>query len=118
LAGEGPGIQIPRDWSPDGRFVAYDEHPTGGFGLRQARLTDLAGQARRLTTTSFNTNHGRFSPDGRSIAYVSDESGRPEVYLSDLEGRSLARRVTRARAACCRVFAATAASSTTSSPTA
>jgi Tol biopolymer transport system component len=34
----------------------------------------------------FNTYHGRFSPDGRALAYVSEESGRPEIYLADLAG--------------------------------
>lgn len=29
----------------------------------------------------FNETQGSFSPDGRWIAYVSDESGRPEVYV-------------------------------------
>ena len=31
--------------------------------------------------TSFNEHSGRFSPDGRSVAYVSNESGREEVYV-------------------------------------
>jgi dipeptidyl aminopeptidase/acylaminoacyl peptidase len=31
--------------------------------------------------TQFNEYQGQFSPDGRWVAYVSDESGRPEVYV-------------------------------------
>jgi hypothetical protein len=31
--------------------------------------------------TLFNEQHARFSPDGKWIAYVSDESGTPEVYV-------------------------------------
>lgn len=31
--------------------------------------------------TEFNETHSQFSPDGRWVAYVSDESGRPEVYV-------------------------------------
>jgi Tol biopolymer transport system component len=32
------------------------------------------------------TTHSRFSPDGRRIAYVSNESGRAEVYVCNFEG--------------------------------
>ena len=35
----------------------------------------------RLTQSRFNESFGRFSPDGRWIAYMSDESGRPEIYI-------------------------------------
>src|ERR1700687_2208493 len=31
--------------------------------------------------SEFNESQGRFSPDGHWIAYVSDESGRPEIYI-------------------------------------
>jgi Tol biopolymer transport system component len=31
--------------------------------------------------TGFNETAGRFSPDGRWVAYTSNESGREEVYL-------------------------------------
>ena len=34
----------------------------------------------------FNAWGGRFSPSGRSVAYVSDESGRPEVYIRQFPG--------------------------------
>jgi eukaryotic-like serine/threonine-protein kinase len=34
-----------------------------------------------LQTNSFNQFQGQFSPDGHFIAYTSDESGRPEVYV-------------------------------------
>ena len=35
----------------------------------------------RVTHTPFREEYGRFSPDGRLIAYLSDESGRNEVYV-------------------------------------
>jgi serine/threonine-protein kinase len=39
-----------------------------------------------LLNTSFNEGGAAFSPNGRWLAYVSDESGREEVYVRDLSG--------------------------------
>jgi Tol biopolymer transport system component len=36
--------------------------------------------------TEFNEGHGRFSPDGKWVAYASDESGRAEVYVQPFPG--------------------------------
>jgi hypothetical protein len=43
----------------------------------------LGGDAKPypLLQSEFTENHGHFSPDGRFFAYVSNESGRPEVYV-------------------------------------
>src|SRR3954469_5764468 len=40
-----------------------------------------AGQPAALLTSVFNERDGRLSPDGKLLAYVSDETGREEVYL-------------------------------------
>ncbi|HSD28131.1 MAG TPA: hypothetical protein VLL75_12565 [Vicinamibacteria bacterium] len=69
-----------------------------------------------MTSTPFNSYHGRFSPDGRTLAYVSEESGRPEVFLASLEEKTPARRVSRAGGVLPR-SGATAGSSSTSSRT-
>ena len=92
-----PGVQAPKHWSPDGRTIVYEDNSPGRRNQRQLWLLSLAdGKARRVTSMPFSSYHGRFSPDGRSLAYVSDESGRPEVYLVDIEGGRPARRVSRA----------------------
>jgi hypothetical protein len=44
------------------------------------------GTARRLLATRFNERSGRFSPDGRWLAYVSDETGRFQVYVVPYPG--------------------------------
>ena len=36
--------------------------------------------------TEFDESQGQFSPDGRWVAYASDESGRPEVYVQPFPG--------------------------------
>ncbi len=37
------------------------------------------------SSTEFDLNSARFSPDGRSVAYASGESGRNEIYIGELE---------------------------------
>ena len=72
------------DFSPDGRFLLYDEHAP-----RQQNLWVLplgpddapAGDPVALVATEADESHGQFSPDGRWIAYHSDDSGRYEVFV-------------------------------------
>ncbi|HYI14379.1 MAG TPA: hypothetical protein VEX37_03235, partial [Thermomicrobiales bacterium] len=76
--------------SPDGKSVAYvvrrsilDENryvsaiyvvPTGG------------GECRQLTVGEKRDSAPRWSPDGKTLAFVSDRSGAPQVYLLDTQG--------------------------------
>jgi dipeptidyl aminopeptidase/acylaminoacyl peptidase len=73
--------KIPDDWSSDGRFILYqDLDPKTGWDLWALALTrDRKPQP--LLTTSSHERQGRFSPDGRWMAYVSDESGTNQVYV-------------------------------------
>jgi Tol biopolymer transport system component len=92
-----PGIQFPRHWSADGRLILYEDYSAGRAEQRQLWLLNLDRQARRrITSAPVSTYQGRFSPDGRRVAYVSEESGRPEVYIADLEGGRPPRRISRA----------------------
>jgi len=70
-------------WSRDGRFVMYQ---TGGVGAKTGLDLWIApqfGDRKPLPylQTQFNERDGAFSPDGRWVAYVSDESGRYEIYV-------------------------------------
>ena len=74
----------PTDVSRDGRFLLY--YAQGPKSLKTAiDLWVLPLQGNRqpalLLGTPFNEGQGSFSPDGRWIAYLSNESGRPEVYV-------------------------------------
>ncbi len=74
-------VQWPNDWSLDGRFIIYgDGDPKTGEDLT---ILSLEGdrKPRPFLRTQFNEVEARFSPDGRWVAYVSDESGRSEVYV-------------------------------------
>jgi serine/threonine-protein kinase len=69
------------DLSPDGKHVVYNAIATVNFDLESVSL-DSAHQGRTLSgSTTATEASGRFSPDGRWVAYVSDESGRSEVYV-------------------------------------
>ena len=68
-------------WSPDGRFILYSQiNPITNVDLI---LLDVSGD--RKTTPFLQTNfieaQGRFSPDGHWVAYISNETGRFEVYV-------------------------------------
>jgi eukaryotic-like serine/threonine-protein kinase len=77
-------MMFPRDVSPDGRYVLVavpgsEKQRTGG----DLAVVRLAGERTltRITDTPFSEWWGRFSPDGRWVAYDSDESGSSEVYV-------------------------------------
>jgi len=73
--------RFPTDWSSDGRYLVYHNGPVQNsrWDLWFLRLDNL--ESKVFLATPFNEYHARFSPDGRSIAYSADESGRPEVYV-------------------------------------
>jgi Tol biopolymer transport system component/predicted Ser/Thr protein kinase len=92
-------VQVPSSWSPDGKLLAYFEvNPTAGQELWVLRMGDPplgSGQGRKaqpfLRSPSsglvpFNESVPRFSPDGRWLAYVSDESGHYEIYVKPFPG--------------------------------
>ena len=71
----------PSDWSPDGRLLAfYQMSPSTGFDIWLAP-TDGSGPPRPYIQTPFQDQFPQISPDGRWLAYISDESGRSEAYV-------------------------------------
>jgi len=73
--------KFPTDWSPDGRFIAYNSiSPKGDVDVW---LLPLFGDRKPIpfVQSEFFEEFGFFSPNGRWLAYVSDESGRYDVYV-------------------------------------
>jgi serine/threonine protein kinase/Tol biopolymer transport system component len=71
-----------RDWSRDGRVLLMETSAVGTLiDLWALRLEGDAVQPMPYLQTPFNESRGRFSPDGRWVAYQSNESGRPEIYI-------------------------------------
>jgi len=69
--------EVPTDWRGD--EVLMQKRGTAGFDL--FRLDDVSSASEAIAQTPFNETDGRWSPDRRWVAYVSDEPGRPEVYV-------------------------------------
>jgi Tol biopolymer transport system component len=77
---ESPETKIPCDWSPDGRFlVYYVPDPKMGTDLWVLPLDTRVPVA--FLKTEANELWGQFSPDGRWVAYQSNETGRYEIYV-------------------------------------
>jgi len=77
---------VPGSWSPDGELFAFTEvHPATNDDLW---VLSVEGdrKAKPFLRTPFREGRAKFSPDGRWIAYLSDESGRPEVYVQPYPG--------------------------------
>jgi eukaryotic-like serine/threonine-protein kinase len=82
LSGAGP--QFPMSWSPDGSTLAFHERKPDG--KRDIWVVSPGGDPVPFLLTPFDERTPRFSPDGRWLAYVSDESGRNDVYVQPFPG--------------------------------
>ena len=75
------GIQFPSDWLRDGSALLVTEETERR--RRDIIVQPVDGSAPwPYAATSADETAARVSPDGRWVAYTSDESGRPEVYLN------------------------------------
>lgn len=85
------------DWRDDAPGPALLFHaPGSGTGLDIWALDVGSGARRPVARGAFNESDARWSPDGRWIAYVSDESGQPEVVVERWPPDGRRRRVTTA----------------------
>jgi eukaryotic-like serine/threonine-protein kinase len=78
----------PSDWSRDGRFLLMNYLKVGSKTKEDLWILPLSGDRKPspLLATEFSEHDARFSPDGRWISYVSDESGRDELYAATFPG--------------------------------
>jgi len=71
----------PTDWSRDGRFILFNAYD----GIDGSDIWVLPvfgdGKAYALLKTAFEESSASFSPDGLWLAYISNETGRAEVYI-------------------------------------
>ena len=73
--------KTPLDWSRDGRFLLYStQDPQTASDLW---VFPVVGERKPFAVlqSSFDETEGQFSPDGRWLAYASNESGRYEIYI-------------------------------------
>ena len=75
-----PSYKTPSDWSRDGKYLLYMENATRGdiFAIQ------LDGDRKPMTVaaTKAHETGAHFSPDGKSVAYSSDVTGRSEIYVT------------------------------------
>ncbi|PYS09605.1 MAG: hypothetical protein DMG17_26625 [Acidobacteria bacterium] len=78
--------KVLNDWSSDGRFLLFNSaDPQTGQDLW---VLPISGDKKPFPflKTPFDQLHGQFSPDGKWIAYESNESGRSEIYVQPFPG--------------------------------
>ncbi|MEY2413317.1 MAG: eukaryotic-like serine/threonine-protein kinase [Acidobacteriaceae bacterium] len=90
LLSAGPEVGVTQvvDWSPDGRYLSYD-----AFDIKKGRRGNwtlpLFGDRKPFAPAPIAAGDqydGNFSPDGHWLAYFSDETGQPEVYVVSFPG--------------------------------
>src|SRR5262249_35223417 len=76
-----PGANFPAAWSPDGRFLIFLHR--GVKTRRDLWALPMFGERReyQLLNSKFEETSPQFSPDGRWLAYASEESGNSEIYV-------------------------------------
>jgi serine/threonine protein kinase/Tol biopolymer transport system component len=72
------------DWTPDGKFLVLTERPirTGEQRISLLSVSGKDGAVPLIEVPGANVDSGQVSPDGRWIAYRSDESGKTEIYIT------------------------------------
>jgi hypothetical protein len=79
-----PYSKILADWTPDGRYLLYsEENPNTRDDIWAVPLGEgnALKQPIPVLQTRFDESEPQVSPGGKWIAYVSSESGRPEIYI-------------------------------------
>ncbi len=80
--------QIPYAWSKDGSKLVYGElDPETGWDIKSLSWDEPTSTTTLLGTTASEVN-AAISPDGRWLAYQSDESGVHEIYVQDFPALS------------------------------
>ena len=73
-----PIYQALSDWSRDGRYIMYEQGV--GFNV-DLWVLPMTGDHKPFAYTT-EASRGTFSPDGRWVAYVGQEAGRPEIFVA------------------------------------
>lgn len=84
--------KYPSDWSRDGKYLAYF---TEAGDIWVLPVAEDSGESKplRVTETKFYESDAKFSPDGRWIAYISNEPGEPNVYIQSFPEKGFKQQV-------------------------
>jgi len=75
---------IPNSWSRDDRLILFTRQTP--FGSHLETLPVAGGEPTRLLNSKHSETNGQISPDGKWVAYASDESGNWEIYVTSFPG--------------------------------
>ncbi len=79
-------FQQAQDLSPDGLTLAYVERASSGnFDIWTVPVSGT-GKPSSFLQSDFDKKEVRFSPDGRYLAFVANDSGQPEAYVTPFPG--------------------------------
>jgi Tol biopolymer transport system component len=78
----GPDYIVASDWSRDGKLIVSTQRRATGFDIEVVDA-NRGGAFVPVVHTAANEINGRVSPDGRWLAYESDESSRAEIYVTN-----------------------------------
>jgi len=86
---------IASTWSPNGKYLIFERDTGAAHTGRDLWLLPIEGDRtpRPLLQTNADEYEARVSPDGRWIAYTSDENGQREVYISPFPSMSAKRQI-------------------------
>jgi eukaryotic-like serine/threonine-protein kinase len=75
------GDKVASSWSPDGTMIFYDALGlASGTDIRYVTVAD--GKSHPYAATQFLESSAKMSPDGKWIAFQSNDSGQPEIYVA------------------------------------
>jgi Tol biopolymer transport system component len=90
---DSPNAQRPGSWHPSGKYLAFEELvPPGQSDVMMLPMEGDVGSGRKpgkptvFLNSAAHERQPTFSPDGRWLAFVSDQSGRDEVYVRPFPG--------------------------------
>jgi dipeptidyl aminopeptidase/acylaminoacyl peptidase len=81
---ENAGQAMPREWTPDGSALLFEFTDENAANL--AMLTEADGEVQILLETPAAESNPAISPNGRWMAYVSDEAGDFQVFVREYPG--------------------------------
>jgi hypothetical protein len=85
--------KYPADSSPDGKYLLYVQDSPGKLFDVWALSTEGSSMTTPILQTPAGEWHPQFSPNGRFIAFTSDESGRTEVYVQNFSDATTRQKV-------------------------
>jgi Tol biopolymer transport system component len=86
----------PESWSPDGRHLLYSRVAGNRSDLRVLPLTGTRAESYALVPGASRATGAQFSPDGRWVAYTSNEAGGNEIFVTPFPGPGRTARISEA----------------------